>query len=141
MIETKRSPVRVGYPLANCEKAWRRHRIVTRWCWGLFLGWLPYGVLVGFPSERVIARWHLPGWLAFIPFVAYMLAFLVVGNVQARFRCPRCGSRFYAFGPFGLGHNGFARKCSNCQLRKWNCPATATLQDADPRDIVIRPRH
>ena len=57
-------------------------------------------------------------WVAIIVYVIVLVVFSI--SVSS-FVCPRCGERFYAWGRWGLGHNGFARKCGNCDLRKWQC--------------------
>jgi hypothetical protein len=69
----------------------------------------------------MLLRWlHLAAaiWVAIIPYVVVLVVFSI--NVS-NFACPRCGNCFYAWGPWGLGHNSFARKCRNCGLRKWQC--------------------
>jgi hypothetical protein len=113
-----RTRVRDGYPIANCAEAWAKHRLHNRMALGLWLGWIPYGSLL----MLVLVVWlHLsPGFMVAAG-VPYLVALVIVGNRASVFRCPRCGSRFYAWGPFGLGRNGFARKCRNCGLRKWQC--------------------
>lgn len=117
-----RGEVREGYPIANCSEVWAKHRRYTRLSWGLFLGWIPYGGLIG----GIFLAWlHLPSSFAFAAVVPYVLALITVSQIVSMFRCPRCGSRFYAWGPFGLGRNGFARKCRNCGLLKWQCDSPA----------------
>jgi hypothetical protein len=109
--------VRDGFPKQNCAEEWAKHRKRTRVVWGLFAGWIPYVFFV-----IAVLNWlHVRTTFAFVALVPYILAFVIFGNVVSVFRCPRCGSRFYAWGPWGLGHNSFARKCRNCGLRKWQC--------------------
>lgn len=133
--------VRDGYPLANCAAAWSRHRTITRWCWGLLLGWVPFCILVFEAFQPILKRLHAPEWFAFLPFAAFVLAIIVLGNIQGTFRCPQCGSRFYAFGPWGIGYNSYARNCRNCGLRKYECPSADHEEISAPGGIVIRPRH
>ncbi len=84
----------------------------------MFAGWIPFAMLVIIIAARLgYNRSNLP----FVPLVGYMLVWLVLGNVVRAFRCPRCGSRFYALWSWGMGHNPLARKCRNCGLRKWQC--------------------
>ena len=109
--------VRAGYPKSTCADEWAKHRKLQRLFWILFAAWIPYGALVGLP----LAALHIRVEWAFAAVIPYMLVWLILGNVAAAFRCPRCGSRFYAWGPWGLGHNSFARKCRNCGLGKWQC--------------------
>jgi hypothetical protein len=110
--------VRDGYPV-DYASAWAAHRKVRRVLWGLLAGWIPYGAFVG-----VIILGLFPGlnsgWI-FVAVAPYLIALGVVANLVGNFRCPRCGFRFFAWGPFGLGHNTFARKCRNCGLKKWQC--------------------
>jgi hypothetical protein len=100
----------------NCAEAWTKRGRYTRLTWRLFLGWIPYGVLAFTLSELL----NIPG-LVILAIVPYVLALIIVSNLASRFRCPRRGSLFYAWNPFGWGHNGFARKCRNCGLQKWQC--------------------
>ena len=109
--------VREGYPKHNCAEEWTRHRKYTHIAWGLFAGWIPFGFVVG----SLIVWLHLRVNLAFVALIPYLLGLVIFANVVSVFRCPRCGNRFYAWGPWGLGHNSFARKCGNCGLRKWQC--------------------
>ena len=113
-----RGDVREGYPKSNCLELWERHKRFTHTLWGLFPGWIPYGFLV---IEALIVGLHLPMNSVFVAIVPYALALVIVENAVSSFRCPRCGSRFYAWGPFELGLNGFARKCRNCGLPQWQC--------------------
>ena len=95
-----------------------RHRRYQNLTLGLFVGWIPFGFLVG----SVTINWlRLPPLWVFIPIGIYVIVLVVVANIYAAFRCPNCGHRFYAWGPYGLGYNSFARKCRNCGLRKWHC--------------------
>jgi uncharacterized membrane protein (DUF485 family) len=114
--------IREGYPKLNCAEEWKKHRIRTRIALGLFVGWLPYGFLVSFLLNWLHSRVDFAFGAAVIP---YALALIVLSIVVSHFHCPRCGSRFYAWGPWGMGHNGFARKCRNCGLRKWQCDGTS----------------
>jgi hypothetical protein len=100
----------------TCSEQWTKHRKQQWIALALFVGWIPYGLLV----------LHIQGWthsdyagLALFP---YMVALLVVSAKVFWFRCPRCDERFYMRGPWGLGgHNPFTGKCRNCGLRKWQC--------------------
>jgi hypothetical protein len=111
-----RNELRGGYPVADFAAVWAKYRR-WRWIkWGLFLGWVPF--IVAF-SDRM-EHWHQE-WAVF-PVLAICLVTLIAASwITSRLRCPRCGSRFFEFGPFGLGQNPFARKCGNCELGKWQC--------------------
>jgi hypothetical protein len=98
-----------------CLEQWTKHRKQTRIVWALFVGWIPYGIFV-LRTETSTHSDYVG--LALIP---YVLVLMIVSAKASWFRCPRCRERFYAWGPWGLGHNGFARKCRNCGLRKWQC--------------------
>jgi hypothetical protein len=118
LMSSNDSIVRDGYPKPNCAEEWAKHRKRTYIVWGLFAGWIPYGFLI-----MTLVSWLHSSYAAapFIAIVPYALALLLLSMVVSNFRYPRCGNRFYAWGPWGLGHNGFARKCRNCGLRKWQC--------------------
>ena len=116
-----RGKVRDGFPIEDCAGAWAKHRRYMRLTWVIFVGWIPYGALV---IEVFQVLLHLPTFV--IPaIVPYVLALILLSNLVSMFRCPRCGSRFYVWGPFGLGHNGFAKKCRNCGLKRWQCDLSA----------------
>jgi hypothetical protein len=110
--------IRAGYPKQDCAEEWTKHRNHKRFVWALFIGWIPYGGLVVF----ILNLLHMRAAFVFVAaLVPYILALVVFTNMASIFRCPRCGSRFYAWGPRGVGHNSFARNCRNCGLRKWKC--------------------
>jgi hypothetical protein len=85
----------------------------------MFVLWIPYGILIMTTLgkfERTL------GPLMFVLLIGYMVTLVVLSNmVWVRFRCPRCGSRFTAWGPWGMGYSSFKRQCRNCGLRKWQC--------------------
>ena len=110
-----------GYPLDDdgCADSWKTYKKQMRVFWAFSLGWMPFGGLVAL----LILTWlKLSSVFAFVPMFAYMFAWLVCANIPVRLRCPQCGARFFAFGPWGLGTNQFARKCRNCGLKKFACP-------------------
>ena len=98
--------IKEGFPIAKCAEAWTKHRRYTRLTWGLLFGWIPYGVLAFSISELL----HIRG-LVILAIVPYVLALIIVSNLASRFRCPRCGSFFYAWGPFG-GPQWFRKEIS-----------------------------
>ncbi|HXE09730.1 MAG TPA: hypothetical protein VN612_17630 [Acidobacteriaceae bacterium] len=116
--------VREGYPRVDCTEAWAKHCRLNRISWIMFAAWIPYGMVGGLAFYKFFPNANSN--LVFVWVIPYVITLIVVGNMVSRFRCPKCGYRFYAFGPFGLGHNGFARKCRNCGLRKWQCPGSET---------------
>jgi len=108
--------VREGYPLADCQGAWAKHRRRTYLLWVAFLGWMPYVLLF----IRISTWLKPPDWFFGAATIAYFLCFPIVGIMVASFRCPRCGHRFYYFWG-GFGHYPFKQKCGNCGLLKWKC--------------------
>jgi hypothetical protein len=107
-----------GYPKPDMELEWQKHKRLTRINWGLFFGWIPFGAFVMSFFQR----------LGFILLGAYAITLVVIANIAGNFHCPRCGYRFYAMGPWGLGHNTFARRCRNCGLEKWECTPQNGIQ-------------
>ena len=95
------------------------------------------------PLLRLAHHFKMPGLIVPSFLLAYMFAMVVASWKRSRFRCPHCGSRFYYWGPFV--RNGFARKCGNCELRKWQCyqmpHERSDYKEPVPGGIVIRPRH
>jgi len=120
--------VREGYPRSDCAEAWATHRKTTQVLWGLIAGWIPFYLVIAETSARFLPKSNFK--YAFIAAAAYIAGLVVVGNMVNLFRCPRCGSRFYAWGPFGLGHNMFKRHCRNCGLCKWQCDGLETDSSA-----------
>jgi hypothetical protein len=111
--------VRDGHPSKlDCAEEWKKHRIRTRIAWGLFAGWLPYGFLVSFLLRFLHSQVDFAFGAAIVP---YAFTWIILSIAVSNFRCPQCGNRFYSWGPGGMGHNSFARKCRNCGLRKWRC--------------------
>lgn len=113
-----------GYPLPDCPAAWRTHRKWQRLSWILFALWLPFGACVFYLLEALPQKmWgrEAPAPVVFGLLGTYAIAWVVVCNLAAAMKCPNCGFGFFAWGPWGLGHNTFARKCRNCGLRKWEC--------------------
>ena len=102
---------------------WAAHRRYSRLTLGLILGWIPFGASIGSIAHF---QWV---WIAFPLMGGYAVALIAFANLAASLRCPRCGSRFFAFGPIGIGHNPFARKCGNCKLPKWQCQSRAEAQE------------
>ena len=109
--------VHPNFPQRTCLESWQRHRSRCRWSWGLLAGWIPFGMALIKTADAL----RLPTPIFIACGGAYIVALMGVSFSVNLFRCPRCGHRFYAWGPFGLGHNSFARKCRNCGLRKWKC--------------------
>ena len=132
--------VREGYPVSNCEEVWKIHGQWSAWFSGLGLGFLPF-VMATFAFVEWLRRFvRFPDWLAFLLILLYFAAFVIIGYVKQHFRCPRCGARFYRWGPWGLFQGGITRDCYNCGLKKWEC-SEEPADDSDGGGIVIRPRH
>jgi hypothetical protein len=93
------------------EEQWQRYRKTNRAFWFVWLGFLPFFVLVSGP----VAQWseNVAGGLLF----AWIFAFFVVGIRAGNFRCPRCGKRFFSTWWY---HNGWSSKCLHCGLPKWS---------------------
>jgi hypothetical protein len=111
--------VRDGNPRTDCSAEWMGHRKIWRTFWTLLAGFFPINLAVEWVYFRLFpeSNFNFP----FAAGVAYLAAIVVVANLTSFFRCPRCGFRFYASGPFGLGHNPGRRNCGNCGLQKWQC--------------------
>ncbi len=115
-----RNEVREGYPVADFGAVWEKYR---KYFWisiAMFVGWMPFGVVIIGGLER----WNL-NWAVFPAIAIYIVAMSAASIKASGLRCPRCGSRFFEWGPFGAGHNPFARKCGNCGLKKWQCQTIA----------------
>ena len=62
---------------------------------------------------------------AFVVAIAWMVFFVIAGNLALRFPCPRCGKWFFAK---WWCHNNFARRCVHCGLPKYADPKTGLSQ-------------
>jgi hypothetical protein len=132
--------VREGYPVSNCEEVWKIHGQWSAWFFGLGLGLLPF-VMATFALAEWLRRFvQFPDWLAFLPVWMYFAALVILGYVKQQLRCPRCGARFYRWGPWGIFKGGIVRDCSNCGLKKWQCLEEVSAE-TEAGGIVIRPRH
>src|SRR5580704_1320405 len=91
--------MRAGYPKDNCTEEWTKHRKYKRMVWILFAGWIPYGSLV----VLIVSRLHTTAGFVFVAaLIPYILALVIFANLVSIFRCPKCGSRFYGWGPWAL---------------------------------------
>jgi hypothetical protein len=96
-------------PVADPWDAYRKRRNLV---WFAFLAYVPFCFLVAFVSFKLFSTFKP----AFVFAFAWMLFYLVAGNLLIRFRCPRCGKPFFAKWWY---HNMFAQCCVHCGLRKY----------------------
>lgn len=92
--------------------AWRRYRVLHNLTVGLFLGFVPFGVALGYIFHD--------GSRMFIPAGVWALAFLIAGAVETYWRCPACGARFKT-PPFYDD-----KRCAKCGIK--NPYATSILR-------------
>jgi len=139
-VRTAYWKVRDGYPLPNCEEAWKVHARWAAYSLWMGIGILPF-TMGTFAFEEWLSRFiRLPDALTFLPVLFYLAVFVIVAYVKQQFRCPRCGARFYRWGPWGIFKGGIVRECYNCGLKKWACPEES-VEAPEIGGIVIRPRH
>jgi hypothetical protein len=104
------------------------------------IGILPF-TMGTFAFEEWLSRFiRLTDALTFLPALLYLSTFVTVAYVKQKFRCPRCGARFYRWGPWGIFKGGIVRDCYNCGLKKWQCLEEVSAE-TEAGGIVIRPRH
>jgi hypothetical protein len=108
MEQTKRAttPRAVAIP-----EPWRTLRRRFRWMLGLWLGWLPFGVLVMRLQDSVLP----PPWSIGVA-LAYLGAFMVAGLRYSLSRYPRYGHTF-ALGFRGRRTPAWAPRCLHCGIR------------------------
>jgi hypothetical protein len=86
------------------ESGLRRIR-VRRWAsYGLFAGWLPFGITV----SKLTSSENIEMTAALI----YMIAIVISGAVVGFSVCPRCKKYFF----MSSYTNTFSRRCMNCGL-------------------------
>lgn len=96
--------------------AWREYRSLARLSWVLFLGYIPGVGLIWFLIGASFGYSTIGDVARTVVLITWMVAALVVSNRAARFRCPRCGKKFFSR---TFSHNSFARRCVHCGLPKW----------------------
>jgi len=79
--------------------------------WGLFVLWIPYGVLVVGPLGRYFNSEVLAGTLVTLWFIAIFVA----GIWRLNWICPRCNKKFYTKWWY---KNTFAMRCVYCGYRR-----------------------
>lgn len=99
--------------------AWDRYRMWARLRLVAFLGYLPFGVVVGTVGKWIdllpIAHLCIVGWFAFVAVTSVGSGF---------FRCPRCRKLFFCSVYWS---NPVASRCLHCGLAKW---ATSDPEDS-----------
>jgi len=89
---------------ATIESGLRRIRR-RRWLsYGLFAGWLPFGITV--------SKLTTSGAIEMTAALAYMAAILVSGVKVGFSTCPKCGQYFF----MSTYTNTFSSRCMNCGL-------------------------
>ena len=106
--QLKRDPL--GSRVPGMDPRWSRLQRLHRWTMGLWLGWLPLGVLMISLQDRI-----LPSSLVVIVLLTYMAAFGITGWVLAFAACPNCDQPFLV-GRFRL-QVPWALHCSHCNAR------------------------
>lgn len=97
-------------------RAWTDYRKKTRIFFGMFIGWIPFGIFVSI----LFSFLRIPEVLAAFIFVPYMIGIAVASYRRMEFRCPRCKKRFFMTGPFPFAYgNPYASICLHCKLKKY----------------------
>jgi hypothetical protein len=90
--------------------AWRKYRMLRIAFPLVFLGWLPFGYIVG--AVFRFLNWN--EFIAGIIILAWIPLILIVGWPWPFWKCPQCGSAFKGiYDPF------FPKHCRHCGLPKW----------------------
>jgi hypothetical protein len=71
---------------------WDEYRRRRNLAWFAFLGYVPVCFTVAVLSIRVFSTFTP----AFVVAIAWMIFFVIAGNLAQRFPCPRCGKWFFA---------------------------------------------
>ncbi len=108
--------------VARYEAAWQQYRVCAARYWLVFLGYIPgvifFGWLLSFAVNDTLAH----GIVAF----GWMALWMVAGQGYARFRCPRCGGKFFTRRGYS---NTFSGKCLHCGLPKYAYDRTVIRDD------------
>src|SRR4051794_22080229 len=97
------------------DPRWRRLQLLHRLSFGLWLGWLPFVMLIVSVQDR-----YLPPRVGLVVILVYMAAFAIPSWVFTLLTCPNCGKSF-AFGGFAMSRwrwqAPWAPRCVNCDAR------------------------
>lgn len=86
---------------------WQTLRVRRRWMVALWIGWLPFGLLLMELQESL-----LPAPWPFLLALGYLASFWVSSLRFAATRCPRCRRVFAPF--FSFQVRGWSRLCNSC---------------------------
>jgi len=87
-----------------------------------FFGYVPVVSVIAFLSIRLFST-LTP---AFVVAIAWMVFFVIAGNLSLRFPCPRCGKWFFEKWWY---YNTFARRCVHCGLPKYADPQQKSVNE------------
>ena len=101
------------------EDSWRVFRWLRGLTIGLWLGWLPFGVLVVDRLQFAAAE-----RLAIALLLVYVASFLTAGLLLTRWPCPRCHKSF-VWNPRHRRRSLWPTTCAHCDLRVGSTDFTA----------------
>ena len=109
-----------SHPIAEHQyaKEWHEYRVRGVILLFLFVGYLPFAILIDFlldaflEGNETLMAMAACSWLAAFGFAIWRFG---------SFRCPRCDEEFFNRKAFAFirFHQPFAKKCWNCGLKKW----------------------
>lgn len=92
------------------DPRWRQLRLLHRLVMGLWLGWLPCGLLVMATREGTAL-----GTGMYVAGGLYFAAFMLCSAIFSLWPCPNCGHIF--IGLRFLPYNLFNPRCANCRAQ------------------------
>jgi hypothetical protein len=100
------------------QDAWKDYHRRKWLLIGLFIGWMPYGILVSLFWTKILV---LPEKNLIYVIVPYMVVIAIASIRFSFFKCPRCEQYFHSRGPLWIFsyHNTFTSKCLNCGLQSY----------------------
>src|SRR3954464_9992604 len=101
---------------------WDEYRRRRNLAWLAFIGYAPVCFGLGMLSMRLFST-ITP---AFVVAIAWMVFFVIAGNLALRFSCPRRGKPFSEKWWY---YNTAARRCVHCGLPKYAGPTTEIVNE------------
>lgn len=104
------------------QAAWEQYRVSSAWYWLPFITYVPAVFFFGWLLSFFLSDGLAHGIVAF----GWMALWIISGQGYGKFRCPRCGNKFFARKGFATV---FTSKCLNCGLPTYARGSTDASQE------------
>ena len=94
------------------DPRWRQVRLLHRWSFGMWIGWLPFAITLISLEDRFLPQ------VVPILGILYVAVFLGVSMASSHARCPRCNELFFfRFALQWRWEAPWAPRCAHCEAR------------------------